>query len=137
MAINNYPVATDFANGLLLDLLTQEMPAVWPSDVFPAQYSAAGPPGSVINTGNLKIETARILTSQENQDALNHFQVHNPADGVPAGVTIATLPPPTMPGAGVLFFVSDLAQGVGPGMGTMAYSNGTEWRRVSDDALVV
>lgn len=132
--INNYPIAPLFPNGLLLNLLIQQMPNVWPADLFPAEYSVKGAANAVITAGTLKVETVRVLTPQEQADALNHFAIHNPADGVPAGVTIATLPEPTI--AGVWFFVSDLERSTGPGAGTMAYSNGTEWRRGTDDALV-
>lgn len=135
MATNTYTIAPNFPNGLLLDLLIQQMPAVWPSDLFPAGYTVNGPPFSTVTAGVLVIETPRVLTVQENTDALNQFQIHDPGDGIPPGVTIATLPPPTT--AGLMMYVSDLARGTDPGAGTMAYANGTQWRRVSDDFLVV
>ena len=135
MATNNYQIQTDFPNGLLLDLLIQQMPAVWPADLFPAGYAVRGPPRGVITSGLLEIVTPRDLTPDENTDALARFATHDPADGAPRGVTIATLPSPIS--AGDLQFVSDLNHATGPGIGTMAYSNGVEWRRVSDDALVV
>lgn len=134
MANNNYPIVSNFPNGLLLDLLIQEMPTVWPADLFPASYVTNGPPRGTQTSGQLTIETPRDLTAQENTDALNHFAVHDPDDGVPVGLTMATLPDPSP--AGQLQYVRDLARATGPDFGTMAYSNDIEWRRVADDALV-
>lgn len=134
MANNTYPIAPNFPNGLLLDLLIQQMPAVWPADLFPSEYTVNGPPFSTVNSGTLIIETPRVITAQENADALAQFTIHDPADGLPFGLTIATLPAPDP--AGNVQFVRDLARATGPGLGTMAYSNGVEWRRMSDDSLV-
>ena len=33
-------------------------------------------------------------------------------------------------------YVRDLDHATGPGVGTMAYSNGTAWRRIADDAAI-
>jgi hypothetical protein len=134
MADNNYPIAPLFPKGLLLDLLIQEMPTVWPADLFPAGYTTNGPPRGTQTSGALTITTPRDLTSDENTDALNQFAVHDPDDGVPVGLTMATLPDPSP--AGQVQYVRDLARATGPDVGTMAYSNGIEWRRFSDDALI-
>lgn len=134
MALNRYPVAVNFPNGLLLDLLIQEMPDVWPASVFPVGYAVDGRPRKTLTAGLLEIETARELTAGENGDAIAQFILHNPANGAPQGVTRATLPPASV--AGDTIFISDLDRATGPGAGTMAYSDGIAWRRVADDELV-
>lgn len=135
MAINVYPIAPSFPAGLNLDLLIQKMPSVWPPDLFPAEYIAHGKPGptGVITAGALDIVTPRVLTAGEQADAEAHFLAHNPTDAVALGFLVAELPPPT---PAMTVYVRDLARATGPGVGTMAYCNGTEWRRISDDAVV-
>lgn len=139
MATNIYPVPTDFPNGLNLDLLITEMPSVWPADVFPAEYTANGksrePDG--ITTGILTIETDRALTIAENNDALAHFQVH--AGGTAkVGLTLAFLQPPSSVPPGLMLYVTDAPRSppIG-GVGTMLFADGTNWRRVSDDVIIV
>ncbi len=139
MADNTYAVPPSFPNGLNLALLIQEMPTVWPADVFPAEYSANGkiaePDG--ITTGQLLIVTDRALTVPENDDALAHFLVH--AGGTSAvGTRIIDLPDPATTDLGLSLFVVDAPRDppIG-GFGTMLYADGTNWRRFADDAVIV
>jgi hypothetical protein len=135
MANNIYPVPVHFPNGLLLNLLITQLPEIWPADLFPVVPTLNGRTTDVVTTGTLELETPRDLTVQENDDALALFQLHDPASQTQApGLTIAQLPPPSP--AGLSVYVRDLDRSVGPGVGTMAYSNGVEWRRFADDAVV-
>ncbi len=135
MANNVYPIAPGFPLGLNLDLLIQKMPSVWPSDLFPAEYIARGKPGptGIITAGTLDIVTPRPPTTGEQADAEAHFLLHNPTDAVALGFLVAELPTPTQV---MMVYVRDLDRATSPGVGTMAYSNGTEWRRFADDAVV-
>lgn len=135
--INNvYPIGPSFPSGVKLDLLIQEMPSVWPADLFPSEYTARGKPGptGVITAGTLEIVTPRVLTAGEEAGAEAHFLLHDPTAPVAGGFLIADLPPPTL--AGLSVYVRDLDRAIGPGVGTMAYSDGIAWRRFADDALV-
>lgn len=139
MATNTYPVPPNFPNGLNLDLLITEMPGVWPADVFPASYTANGrstePFG--ITTGQLVIETARVLTVPENDAALSHFQVHAGGTGA-VGLTIAFLENPATVEPGLILYVVDAPRNppIG-GFGTVLFADGVNWRRVSDDVIIV
>lgn len=136
MANNIYAVPPNFPNGLLLNLLITQLPGVWPSDLFPVIPTLNGRATSVVTTGTLELDTARVVSLQENADALALFAVHNPAtDQALPGLTIAQLPPPSP--AGQQEYVRDLDRTTGPGVGTMAYSDGSAWRRSTDDVLVV
>lgn len=136
MAENTFNVAQNFPLGILLDLLIQEMRTVWPSDLRTASFSLDGPPRRTVTVGRLDINTPRDLTLDERSAALAHFQnVHNPANGVLHGLTVAQLNEIAPAGVRTVY-VRDLDRAVGPGVGTLAYSNGIEWRRVSDDQLI-
>lgn len=137
MATNTYPVPGTFPNGLNIDLLAQEMPAVWPPDLFPAEYSANGRPGEPngITTGILEIETPRALTTPENDAALAHFLIHAGGTATP-GTRLADLAPPGQGAQGRWQYVVD-APRQGAGVGTMLYDDGTNWRRGTDDGVIV
>lgn len=134
MAKNTYQIASDFPNGLNPDVLIQEMPDVWPADLFPAVYEARGRPGPTgITSGTLQIETPRELTTSENDDALAHFQVHA------GGSVVPPLKGSQLPAAsdvkGTWTFLADEPQSRNGGIGCMVYSDGTNWRRISDDTI--
>lgn len=139
MPLNTYAVPPNFPNGLNVDLLVTEMPGVWPADVFPVTYVANGrstePLG--ITTGQLVIDTARVLTVPENNDALAHFQTHAGGTGA-VGLTIAFLQDPALSDPGLILFVVDAPRNppIG-GFGTLLFADGTNWRRVSDDVIIV
>lgn len=139
MATNTYPVPPNFPNGLNLDLLITEMPTVWPADVFPATYTANGRPSEPngITTGTLWIQTARVLTVAEDAAALAHFQVHAGGTGA-VGLRIAFLEDPSLVEPGLILFVVDAPRNppIG-GFGTVLFADGINWRRVSDDVIIV
>lgn len=140
MTTNTYPINTKFPNGLNLNLLIREMHVVWPADLQPAEFTVHGggrPGGTGFITGTLTIETPRALTAQENTDAEVHFFVHVGSD-LPTGTVLATLQPPGQGPVGRAVYVEDAAKaGNGPtGNGTMLYTDGTNWRRFSDDEVI-
>lgn len=139
MADNTYAVPPNFPNGLNLNLLIQEMPTIWPADVFPASYSANGKPSEPdgITSGQLLIVTARILTVPENDDALAHFQLHTGGTAA-VGRRLVDLPAAADAEPGLSLFVVDAPRDppIG-GFGTMLYADGTNWRRFADDVVIV
>ena len=137
MANNTYPVATKFPNGLNLDALIREMPSIWPADLFPAVYQVRGgrPGPAGITSGSLKIETPRALTTSENDDAEAHFQAH--AGGNDAPILRGSELPAASDAKGTWTFLADEPQSGSSELGTMVYSDGTNWRRVSDNTISV
>ena len=136
MANNNYPIAANFPNGLNLDVLIQEMPSVWPADLFPAVYLARGRPGPTgITSGSLQIETPRALTTSEDDDALAHFLVHAGGSEVPnlKGFQL----PAASDAKGTWTFLADEPKSPnGNGtLGTMVYSDGENWLTISDNKI--
>ena len=134
MAKNTYPIATNFPNGLNIDVLIQEMPSVWPADLFPAIYIARGRPGPTgITSGSLEIETPRELTTTETEDALDHFLVH--AGGIETPPLKGSQLPAASDARGTWTFLTDEPQSQNGAVGTMVYSDGVNWRRISDDNI--
>ena len=136
MADNTYPIAPNFPNGLNLDVLIQEMPTVWPADLFPAIYVARGRPGPTgITSGSLQIETPRALTTSENDDAEAHFQVHAGGNVVPP-LQGSQLPAASdVPGTWT-FLADEPKSPNGNGtLGTMVYSDGENWLTISDNKI--
>ena len=135
MTTNNYPIAPNFPNGLNLPALKLEMPTVWPADLRRVSYTLltrpSGPRG--VTKGVLQIDTPRDLTRAEKKAAKAHFQTH--AGGrVRPGLRGSQLSP-AGEAAGTWTFIADEPQSGGAGLGCVVYSDGTNWRRISDDAL--
>lgn len=135
MFSNIYPVAPNFPNGLNLPVLKLELPSVWPADLRRINYTLnarpSGPNG--VTAGVLTIDTPRELTRDEDTAAKNHFQTH--AGGrVKPGLRGSQLPPASE-SRGIWTFVADEPQSGGGVLGTMVYSDGTNWRRISDDVI--
>lgn len=138
MGDSTYKVKPRFPNGLNLDLLIQEMPTVWPKDLFPAQYSVdarkSGPKG--LTRGTLTIETPRDITADERAAAITHFSTH--AGGTAeVGTRIQDLRPPGKGPLGRMVYVVDAPWGDGGAVGCHLYDDGTSWRRTSDHGKVL
>lgn len=138
MTDNSYAVAPNFPQGVILDQLTEEMPSVWPGDVFPISTLHRGKPGAgwLISAGSIVITTARVLTTPENDAALAHFQLHVPVVDGQGGMNEAQL------GAGhfngeTAFVLDEPRQGNATS-GVVCYWDGRDrtWRRIRDDVLV-
>lgn len=137
MFTNIYPVAPHFPNGLNLAVLKLEMPTIWPADLALINYTLnakpSGPTG--VTAGVLRIDTPRLLTNDEEIDAKAHFLVH--AGGVERPGQRGSQLPPAIDSRGTWTFIADEPQSDTSDLGTMVYSDGKNWLRVSDNAIAV
>ena len=138
MAENIYPITINFPNGLNLGALKREMPSIWTApDLQQLNYTVnekpSGPTG--ITSGSLRIDTQRDLTAAEESSALAHFQTH--AGGLPSGGVLLSHLRPASEAKRTWTYVDDVAQSRNGGVGTIVYSDGVSWKRVSDDTVAV
>lgn len=138
MATNIYAIPPTFPAGVIPGQLNEYLVPVWPADVFPIDTLARTKPDAngVLTTGNLEIETQRVLTTQENDDALAAFLIFVPLIIVGGGRLTSQLEYGG-PTNGVQVYVSD-APRQGGGSGVLCYwaVSDRTWRRVRDDSTV-
>ena len=129
-----YPVASTFPAGLNLCFLIEELYAAWPADLGQTSFTIHGkkPPGGY-RAGVLILETPRDLVAVEETSAASVFASHAGGDEHMVGASLASLPP-VKAAAGSVQFVRDVERLPNAGgQGTMVYSDGAVWRRVSND----
>ncbi len=138
MATNNYSIPPTVPAGVIPGQLSLYLTPVWPADVFPIDTLTRSKPGvgGVVTTGNLEIETQRVLTTQENDDALAAFLLFVPTVNVGGGTLIAQLEAGTRNGQTV-YVVDEPRQGSGTGVLCYWAVDDRTWRRVRDDVTVV
>lgn len=137
----DFDVPTSFPNGLNLRLLVKQMHDEWSSDLRDCDFTANGKPSPTngIQSGTLLICTKRALTADDISSANAIFIKHvgAPTSVIP-GRTLDSLMAANKAVRHPPVVVSDVERMAGPngGMGALVYSDGSNWRRASDDTIV-
>jgi hypothetical protein len=133
----SFDVESVFPGGLELNRLIHGLLQIWPDDLEDSEITATGPrtkeKGFV--SGALEIITSRPLTTKELSDMNSFMRDHVSTPFVQKGHVLRKLPPAAKVVTGIPLYVTDVANKSG-GNGTIVYSNGTQWCRVSDDLVV-
>jgi hypothetical protein len=133
-----YPVnPIRFPNGLNLCVLVDALHELWPADLRATSFTILGPrPPGGYRAGVLVLETPRDMTLAEQRDTEDVMRVHPGGDDKMVGAALGSLPP-VVEATGSVLFVRDLPRAApATGRGTLVYSDGVAWRRVSNDEVI-
>jgi hypothetical protein len=132
-----YDIASNFADGLDPNSLMADLRDRLGGDFSSSSAGATGGYDATKGyvTGEFVITYSRALTAPEAQEVVDCFSAHGGTGGSDPNVPIIANLPPASTHAGQIVWCSDSAR-VSSGTGCPVYSDGVDWRRVSDDTVM-